>query len=293
MSTPLYSMTGYGRAEAPCNGVRLVVEIRSWNGRYLDLKFRLARELSSLEPELRKRIQERLSRGRVEVSVEVIPEPEEQQQLNVPLVKNYLSLAETIRELGGEGSLSVSSILTLPGILLAREVDLSSPQAVGQIQQAVEQALQAVTEARRSEGEALRQELEQRLGNVERLLGPIGEQARGIRDYYRQKLQDRIAELERTGLEENRLAQELLFYAERCDVSEELARLESHLQRFRRYLEVPSQGGVGRQLDFLCQELNRELHTILSKSPFPALSELAVEARVEVEKIREQVQNVE
>ncbi len=290
----MQSMTGFGQASGSVGAARVRVEIKTVNGRYLDLKLRLPRELSSLEPAVRRLLDSRLHRGRVEVFFNLAWTSADQLEIQEPLVRNYQSAAATAKSLGIPGELSVSTLLQLPGVLAPAEQDFSAPEQEAQLLEVVSAALEQVVETRSREGTALRADLVSRLDELERVIEQVEPEAGKVTDHYRAKLEARLQRLvEREGVSDPaRLAQEVLYYAERADITEELTRLRAHLGRFREVLANAS-GSVGKNLDFLCQEMNREMNTIVSKSSLVDISALGVRGKVEIEKIREQVQNVE
>ncbi len=290
----MQSMTGFGQASGVVGGAQVRVEIKTVNGRYLDLKLRLPRELSSLEPAVRRLLDSRLHRGRVEVFFNLAWTSADQLEIQEPLVRNYQSAAATAQSLGIPGELSVSTLLQLPGVLAPAEQDFSAPEQEAQLLEVVSAALEQVVETRSREGTALRADLVSRLDELERVIEQVEPEAGKVTDHYRAKLEARLQRLvEREGVSDPaRLAQEVLYYAERADITEELTRLRAHLGRFREVLANAS-GSVGKNLDFLCQEMNREMNTIVSKSSLVDISALGVRGKVEIEKIREQVQNVE
>ena len=287
-------MTGYGRAAKSNDGIHITAEIRTVNGRFLDVKTRLPNELATLEAEVRGYVQSRLHRGRAEVWVQIDIQDSGRYELNEPLVENYRTLAEKAACLGIKGELQVLGLLQLPGILLPRQFSLSSDRLRETLLQCLEEALREVIVLREREGESLEADIGQRLNRLRDLLSQIEEHSEDICEHYRKKLLEKISRLDDSGpVEESRLAQEVLYYAERADISEETTRLRSHLVRFREVTVSKSEGSIGKNLDFLCQEMNREMNTIVSKSPLAEISEIAVQGKVEIEKIREQVQNVE
>jgi len=288
------SMTGFGRANRSTEEMDLVVEIKTVNSRYLDLNLRVPRELNSLEQQLRKEVQSHLDRGRVELHFELHPKSGNHHDLNEALVENYLAVAEKVRSLGGKGELEVSSILQLPGVFAPREVELAPEGIQESLMETLREALEKVVKSRSNEGAALKKDFQGRLENLIGLTDRIAEEAEQILDHYREKLKKRVEKLSKEQhLDENRLAQEILHYADRADIAEEITRLRSHVSQFQEYLSGSEDEAIGRRLDFISQEMGREMNTILSKSPLPAISELAVEGKTEIEKIREQVQNVE
>ena len=271
----------------------MAVEIRTVNSRYLDLKVRLPKELVSLEREIRKELESLLVRGRVDVHVDLVIKRSDQYDLNQTLVENYLVLAEKARSLGAVGEVDVSSLLQLPGVVIPRQVDSTSEPVRQAILEVVLEAAGEVIAVRRAEGAALKMDLDKRLSRLAKISDLIAEQTALVQSHYRKKLMKRLADLvPEQVVDENRLAQEMVYFADRSDISEEITRLRSHLEQFQVCLDSEEQV-VGRRLDFICQEMGREMNTVLSKSPLAAISEPGVEGKAEIEKIREQVQNVE
>ena len=287
------SMTGFGQAAQSAEEVGVAVEIRTVNSRYLDLKVRLPKEWAFLEGEIRKELGPQLVRGRVDVHVDLVIKRADQYDLNQTLVENYLLLAEKARSLGAVGEVDVSSLLQLPGVVIPRQVDSSSKPVRQAILEVVREAAGEVVAVRRAEGAALKMDLEKRLSHLAKITDLIAEQTALVQSYYREKLMKRLAELvPEQAVDENRLAQEMVYFADRSDISEEITRLRSHLEQFQVCLDSEVQV-VGRRLDFICQEMGREMNTVLSKSPLAAISEPGLEGKTEIEKIREQIQNVE
>jgi uncharacterized protein (TIGR00255 family) len=286
-------MTGFGQAALSVEEVGVAVEIRTVNSRYLDLKVRLPKELVSLEREIRKELESLLVRGRVDVHVDLVIKRSDQYDLNQTLVENYLVLAEKARSLGAVGEVDVSSLLQLPGVVIPRQVDSTSEPVRQAILEVVLEAAGEVIAVRRAEGAALKMDLDKRLSRLAKITDLIAEQTALVQSHYRKKLMKRLADLvPEQVVDENRLAQEMVYFADRSDISEEITRLRSHLEQFQVCLDSEEQV-VGRRLDFICQEMGREMNTVLSKSPLAAISEPGVEGKAEIEKIREQVQNVE
>ncbi|MEE8586492.1 MAG: YicC/YloC family endoribonuclease [Acidobacteriota bacterium] len=290
----MQSMTGFGHAEGTVKGMDLAVEVKTVNGRYLDVITRTPREMAALENPLKKRVQSVLKRGRVEVYVNLTSQRSDQYELNGELVESYLEMARQAVSMGASGELGVSTILQLPGTLAPRGVDFGSEEVEEALLGILDQALQVVLQERRHEGAALKEDLEGRLRTVQSFLQEIESQSGNLTEHYREKLSQRLQRLRiEQPVEASRLAQEVLFYAEKADFSEEMTRLRRHLERFEEQIGQAAHESVGKGLDFLCQELNREANTILSKCQNVEISELALQAKTEVERIREQVQNVE
>lgn len=290
------SMTGYGHARRSLEGMDLELEIRTVNSRYFDFRARLPHQLNVLEASLREQVQRRIHRGRVELSLQALVRTSDQFELNAPVVANYLKLASQIQEMGGVEGLRIDSLLALPGSVVQK--DLLSQVAVSEMEKAVHnlasEALEEVIVCRSREGMALQSDLLQRIDGFQTQVEKLSELGGQVEDYYRRKLEERISQFVESGaVDVARLNQEVVYLAEKADVSEELTRLRSHIQQLQLHISSGEKGSVGKSLDFLCQELNREVNTILSKAVVVEVSEIAVAAKGEIERIREQVQNVE
>ncbi len=288
------SMTGFGQGSAEGTNFKVRVDIRSVNNRFLDVHARLPQEFASLELTIKKQVQASLHRGRIDLTMAVEQMKEATFQINRPLVAGYLSaLSEMKQEFGLEGDPSLELIAKLPGALQVSQdsSQLDETVAAGVVA-AVSQALVALSEMRLVEGQELAAELQSRLDMIASQLPTIESEAARLPGIYRERLQKRLAEL-RNGaqVDETRLAQEAILLADRSDISEEIARLKSHLVQMRDLLRADEE--VGKRIDFILQEMNREANTILSKASDIAISDAAIIIKTEVEKMREQGQNVE
>src|SRR5882672_10567510 len=290
------SMTGYGRGSSDGETFAVSVDLRTVNNRFLDVHLRLSGELSSLEPVIKRQISSKLSRGRVDVTVNFEKTAQTAYELNRPLIAGYVNaLREMQNEFHIAGELDINVLARLPGALQPARDGLSDDVVAG-IEKAVADGLDQLERMRAEEGETLRREMAERIDKIDALVPTIEAAAAGLVDAYRARLQKRIGELlNRNGqvveLDPARLAQEVAYLADRSDVSEEMVRLRSHLSQFQEAID--SQSESGKMLDFLLQELNREANTTLSKSTDLAIKEAALAIKAEVEKLREQVQNVE
>ncbi|HVF43002.1 MAG TPA: YicC/YloC family endoribonuclease [Pyrinomonadaceae bacterium] len=291
------SMTGFGRGAAQGDGFSAAVDLKTVNNRFLDIHLRTSTDLTAVEAAVRKRIGERLSRGRVDVNISVERTSEVSYELNRPLIAGFIQvMREMQREYGLAGEPDVNVLARLPGAMQVSRSGVSDEMLTG-VEQALDQALVELEAMRVREGAALASEMGSRLDEIERHLPTIealsGEQV----DAYRARVNRRISELlARDGLEivqldQGRLAQEVAYLADRSDISEEVARLRSHVSQFRAALA--EEGDTGKRLDFLLQEFNREANTVLSKSTDLAIKDAALGIKAAVEKLREQVQNVE
>jgi uncharacterized protein (TIGR00255 family) len=290
------SMTGYGRGSADGENFGVSVDLKTVNNRFLDVHLRLTGELSSLEPIIKRQIGARLSRGRVDVNVNFEKTAQTAYEINRQLIAGYVSaLRDMQNEFNIGGELDINVLARLPGALQPSREGLSEDVVAG-IEKALGDALDQLETMRSQEGETLRKEMADRIERIGTLVPIIENAASGLVEAYRARLQKRIGELlSRNGqlveIDPGRLAQEVAYLSDRSDVSEEMVRLRSHLTQFREALNSP--GETGKMLDFLLQELNREANTTLSKSTDLAIKEAALAIKAEVEKIREQVQNVE
>jgi uncharacterized protein (TIGR00255 family) len=290
------SMTGFGRGSLAVDDFAVSVELKTVNNRFLDVNLRLPSELQSLETSIKRQISNRLSRGRVDVNLSLERTAKITYELNRPLISGYLTALREMQtefNLAGEPDLNV--IAKLPGVLQAAREDLdASAQII--VEKAIEQALDELEEMRLREGESLQKELFLRLSEIERQVAIVEPETANVTENYRLKLHKKIADLlqkteTQIELDQARIAQEAAYLAERSDISEELTRLKSHVGQFREI--SASENDTGKRLDFLVQELNREANTILSKSTDLKIKDAALSVKAEIEKLREQIQNIE
>ena len=272
----------------------MTVDLRSVNNRNLDIHWRAPLDLASVEIPLKKLIQAAVSRGRVDVTINFTQTADTTYELNRPLIRGFLEALRTMRdEFGLAGEADLATIARLPNVLLPSTGANSLSEAVIEgIEAAMTHALTALVAMRAVEGHELQKEMLARIGRIEKYVAVIESGADGLIAGYRDKLRTRIEELlDKNSIDETRLAQEVAYLAERSDITEEIARLKSHLTQLRELLG--SDGEIGKKLDFLLQETNREANTILSKSSELSICDSAIEIKTEVEKLREQAQNVE
>jgi uncharacterized protein (TIGR00255 family) len=298
------SMTGYAQARVEQDGWSLRVSLRSVNHRFLDLHLRLPEGFELFEPRIRQVVRERIPRGHIDVTLHFEPAGAAAVLVNRDLAEAYLKAAEELRQkFGMKTEPDLAAILRLPGVIagtggLGGSLSEDEQERLGaQVAACLEQALGRLEEMRRSEGRLLAAEMSGRLGRIAEHAARIETLAERCRPAYARRLEARLQELLGvTPLEPARLAQEAALLAERGDISEELARLRSHVEQFQKLLA--SAGELGKKLDFLLQEMQREANTMLSKTPGVeaeglAITDLALEVKAEIEKLREQVQNVE
>lgn len=289
-------MTGFGRGNAAGDNFSAAVEIKTVNNRFLDVHLRMGQELSALEVMIKRRIAARLSRGRVDVNIMFERSGESTYELDRTVIARYLSALRTIqKEFDLQGEPDITSLVRLPGAMQPMREELDEKMIAG-ITLALDNALEDLALMRANEAQALSAEMRMRIAKIEAEL-PIIEAAAGtLVDTYRARLQKRIGDLlARAGqpaeIDPGRLAQEVAFMADKSDISEEIVRLRSHLDQFRETLDLQTE--IGKRLDFLLQELNREANTVLSKSTDINIKDAGLVIKAEIEKLREQVQNVE
>ncbi len=290
------SMTGYGRGAEQNENSAVAVELKTVNNRFLDINLRLPNELQPFEADIKRIITNRLSRGRVDVNLQFESAAAVNYELNRPMIAGYLDALRRIQkefEVHGEPDLNV--IARLPNALQAKAQELGD-ETKTIIEKALNNALDELEKMREAEGESLYNELEMRLSGIEKGLPTIENEAENVAEEYRERLTKKINEmLAKTDaeieLDEARLAQEVAYLANRSDITEEITRLKSHIEQFRQIMNEENE--VGKRLDFLTQELNREANTIASKTQNITVKEASLTIKSEIEKIREQVQNVE
>lgn len=291
----MYSMTGFGKGTFALNGRELTVELKSVNNRFLDISMRLPRVLSPLEDTFRHALQDRLNRGHIDVYVNYRNQREDAKSVRVDtqLLEAYLTCARiAARELSITDDLTLSKALTLPDVteIVPAEEDQEALQQLGKT--AVELAIDALLAMRRGEGSRLKKDLTARMDTMERYAAAIEKRAPGVAEDYRVRLTERVNEmLGETEVDRSRLATEIALFADKAAIDEEIVRLKSHLLHFRELLEAEEP--VGRKMDFLIQEMNRECNTIGSKANDAALTDLVLLCKAEIEKLREQIQNIE
>ena len=288
-------MTGFGRGSGHHEGVQATVEIATVNRKQAEVVIQLPRELAELESGIRKTVLDAISRGRAQVSIKLEREALEagELQVNHGLAEALQqALAQLGKKLGQDLALSATDLLRQPGVITTGEAEVDPESAMAAISPALAQALKALNAMRSDEGGHLKQDFLSRLDQLKAFAASLAAAAPGRCERQREMLMKRLAD---AGLEldlnDERVVRELALFADRCDISEELTRLDSHFAKFRDYCDYG--GPCGRPLDFLCQELFREFNTIGSKANDAAIAQTIVEAKTELEKIREQVQNVE
>ena len=289
------SMTGYGRAVETVNGREFSVELRSVNNRYLDCSVKLPRSLSFAEETVKQAVKASVSRGKVDVFISVRSEngTDAKVTLNRGMVEGYLSaMQEMVMEFGVKDDISVSLLSRMSEVFTVEKPEVDEQQLLEDLMGVVEKALQGYDAMRTAEGKALESDLRSRGAAIEELVSGVeAGNAQTVIDY-RTRLENKLREvLASTSIDENRILTEAAIFADKVAVDEETVRLRSHLQQM--YAMLSNGGAVGRKMDFLLQEMNREANTIGSKCSDVALARIVVDIKAELEKIREQNQNIE
>ncbi len=289
------SMTGYGRGVFSSEDFNVTIDLKSINHRYLELYFKIPKSYSFLEDKLRREISGKISRGKVEISVtiEQLSPMNDQVELNQSYLRSYLRVIRELKEnCGIEGEIDVKTMITLPELLEYHQPDIDPEKLFENVRQALNIALQSLIENRKIEGHGLCRDIYDKLSTLENYRQELLVQAPKVVTVYQEKLTKRITELtEGIEVDQGRLALEVAVFADKSDITEELVRIESHLKQFHQILEITEP--IGRRMDFLIQELNREINTVGSKASDITIAQLVINFKAELEKIREQIQNIE
>jgi len=292
----LQSMTGYGSASDRIEGVELTVEIRAVNNRFLKPTVRLPEHLSGLETEIEQLVRRKLSRGTVSVSVQMkVPDEQAAGNINTAALNHYI---EQLRLIGVDANpmlrIDLGAMLMLPGIVEPPLLEELAGKLHEGLTKLVLAALDALTSMRIEEGKAVRADLESHCAAITEMLGSVVRRAPDVVKDYHERLAARVEELTLAGnlkIDEESLAREVAVFAERCDIAEEVARLRGHVEQFSQALTADE--SVGRKLDFIAQEMLREANTIASKANDVEIVRTVVEIKTAIDRIKEQVQNVE
>ncbi len=289
------SMTGYGRAVETVNGREFTVEIRSVNNRYLDCTVKLPRSFSFAEEAVKAAVKAAVSRGKVDVYISVRSETEADVQvtLNKPVVEGYLAaMRQMVTEYGVKDDISVSTLSRMSDVFVVDKPKADEDQLKADLLSVVDKALQAYDAMRITEGLALENDLRSRAATILELVAQVEEQNPKTVSDYRKRLEEKMREvLENKSIDESRILTEAAIFADKVAVDEETVRLRSHLEQMDTMLS--GSGGIGRKLDFLLQEMNREANTTGSKCTDVKVARIVVDIKAELEKIREQTQNIE
>lgn len=288
------SMTGYGRGKLESDGREFIVEIKSINHRYNDTMIKLPRYLSFLEDKVRQYVTKSISRGKIEVYISVnnISAESKNVIIDKELAGEYVNAMKAMVELYGiKDDISASILMRLPDIIRNKDVD-NEELYWKSLKNALDMALANIEEARESEGARLKADILGRLAVISKYVDIVKEKSTGLLEEYRNKLINRVNELKANDIiDENRIGIEIVLFADKSSICEEVTRLKSHIASLEKMLDV--EGPIGKKIDFLVQEMNRETNTIGSKANSVGITNYVVEMKNEIENIREQVQNIE
>lgn len=289
------SMTGFGRERSIIGGKEYLVEIRSVNSRYCELSAKLPRSYAYLEEKLKTLVKSTVSRGKAEIflSVTDVENRSTAVAVNIPVIKNYLEeMRRCGRALGLNDNLALTDIFRMTDAFTVVRCEADEDEIWAAVKSVTEGALSRFAEMREKEGEKLRTDILDKLSNIEKMTLEVEKLSPKTTEAYRKRLYDKISEvLEDKQIDEQRILTEAAIFAEKTAVDEETVRLHSHFKQFREMCD--STEPIGRKLDFLVQELNRESNTIGSKAQDVSVTKLVIEMKSEIEKIREQIQNIE
>ena len=290
------SMTGFGRCEIQKESKKFTVELKSVNHRYLDVNIRMPKKLNFFETAIRSLLKQSVQRGKVDIFItyEDLSEQQVSLKYNEVLAAEYLSYFEKMQEkFSLENDIRVSTLSRYPEVLTMEEQAVDEEELWKGLKKALDGAIRQFVETRTSEGEHLREDLIEKLDNMLKLVGCIEERSPQIIAEYRDKLETKVKELlADTQIEDSRIAAEVVIFADKICTDEEVVRLKSHIVHMKETL-VSDDSGIGRKLDFIAQEMNREANTILSKANDLEISNIGIELKTEIEKVREQIQNIE
>jgi uncharacterized protein (TIGR00255 family) len=299
----IYSMTGFGSARTEADNLTVLVEVKSVNHRYIDIHIKIPGEFQSLENHIRQKINSSFKRGRFDVFVRVDYKRDNVRlDANLAMIRSYVDLMSTLKsDFPIQGDLTMDMLSRVPGLIAVTGSDLQPAELelIGKkLDEAAGEAVRKLTEMRILEGNSLMEDIDRRLGVIARHLVTILSGAQDFVSHYRQQLITRVTELAPQVVADSghRLETEALIHAERADITEETTRLRSHLDQFAGLKDLKDE--TGKRMDFILQEMNREVTTILSKTSGlnergVAIGQAAIEIKVEIEKLREQVQNIE
>lgn len=290
------SMTGFGRCEVQEESRKFTVEMKSVNHRYLDANIRMPKKLNFFETAIRSLLKQSVQRGKVDIFItyEDLSEQQVSLKYNEVLAAEYLSYFEKMQEkFSLENDIRVSTLSRYPEVLTMEEQAVDEEELWKGLKKALDGAIRQFVETRTSEGEHLREDLIEKLDNMLKLVGCIEERSPQIIAEYRDKLETKVKELlADTQMEDSRIVAEVVIFADKICTDEEVVRLRSHIVHMKDTL-VSDDSGIGRKLDFIAQEMNREANTILSKANDLEISNIGIELKTEIEKVREQIQNIE
>ena len=290
------SMTGYGKQNLSVEGREYQIEIKSVNHRYLDINVKIPKAISYLEETIKKEISNKIKRGKIDVFVSFENNSEEGRkiEINKQLAKLYIEqLKELAQEEKIESNIEVMDIAKIPDVLTIK-VDEENSKIKDEIKQVTQCAVTRILEMKNIEGEKISQDLLQRIRNIQSKIVEISAKSTGLIEEYVVKLEKRVKELLKNDeVDKSRLAQEVVIYADKCSIEEEITRLKSHIFQFENLISNNQDGAIGKKLDFIIQEMNRETNTIGSKANNLEITNGVIDIKTEIEDIREQVQNIE
>lgn len=287
------SMTGFGKSEGETRYGRVIAEARSENHRFLDIKFMLPDSISPIEPELTETVKKLILRGKLRITLSIEGTKAAAPVLNIDLARQLRKSIESLKkEMGIKEELRIEHFLMIKDIFTTKTADHLMEGDIKDIERVLSKAIQKLDEARKSEGKKLEKDFRERLDKIDGLTRSISAKRKDFMETSSLKLRERVSKiLEDNQIDEARLYQEAAFLTERSDITEELVRLKAHIGKFRETLR--NKGSIGKELDFLLQEMNREAGTIAAKAKDAEISHSTIELRSELEKIREQLQNIE
>ena len=290
------SMTGYGKQNLSVEGREYQIEIKSVNHRYLDINVKIPKAISYLEETIKKEISNKIKRGKIDVFVSFENNSEEGRkiEINKQLAKLYIEqLKELAQEEKIESNIEVMDIAKIPDVLTIK-VDEENSKIKDEIKQVTQGTVTRILEMKNIEGEKISQDLLQRIRNIQSKIVEISAKSTGLIEEYVVKLEKRVKELLKNDeVDKSRLAQEVVIYADKCSIEEEITRLKSHIFQFENLISNNQDGAIGKKLDFIIQEMNRETNTIGSKANNLEITNGVIDIKTEIEDIREQVQNIE
>jgi len=291
----MFSMTGYGKGEYKDGGIELTVEVKSVNNRYLDAVIKAPKIFSSCDDVVRSYLREKITRGHVEVYVNLSDKREKRGKMfvDIPRAKAYMEAAASLKEAipSVTDDITLSTLLKYPDVLNEEDEGGLDDALLSALSSALKAAVEKLNAMRLTEGEKLKNDMLSRLNTIEEYVAKISARAPEVVSAYRDKLKERMQEyLKDIPIDEEKLLNEVAVFTDKCNIDEELTRLRSHISQFR---EICLEQLVGRKLDFLIQEFNREANTICSKSNDIAITKIGLSLKNEIEKIREQAQNIE
>lgn len=290
------SMTGFGRCELADGERKFTIEMKGVNHRYLDVNIRMPKKLNFFETTIRNLLKQSVSRGKVDIFItyEDLSEGQAVLKYNETLAKEYLVCLKQMEEsFGLENDIRVSTLSRYPEVLTMEEQALDAEEIWNVLKKAMEGALEQFVETRTMEGENLKKDILSKLDGMQKLVAYIEERSPEIVREYREKLEEKVKELlEDSQIDDGRIAAEVVIFADKICTDEEVVRLKSHISHMQEVLRS-EESGIGRKLDFIAQEMNREANTILSKANDLEVSNCGIDLKTEIEKVREQIQNIE